>query len=59
MTTAIKTAATSQQQVREPTRELTVDQLALVIGGAPSAAPKNPPVYYTITMENTMISSVR
>jgi hypothetical protein len=57
MTTAIKTAATTRQ-VREPTRELTVDQLALVIGGAPSAAPKKPPVYYTVSMENTMISSL-
>jgi hypothetical protein len=57
LTTAIETAATTQQ-VREPIRELTVHELALVIGGAPSAAPKKPPVYYTITMENTMISSV-
>ena len=57
MTTAIKTAATSQQQVREPTRELTVDELALVIGGAPSAAPKNPPVYLTMTMDHVMVSS--
>jgi hypothetical protein len=55
MTTAIKIAATSQQ-VREPTRELTADELALVIGGAPSAAPKKPEVYLTYTMENTMIS---
>ena len=58
MTTAIKTAATSQQ-VREPTRELTADELALVIGGAPSAAPKKPQVYLTYTMENTMISGYR
>jgi hypothetical protein len=55
MTTALKTAATSQQ-VREPTRELTMDELVQVSGGAPKAAPKSPPAYYTITLENTMIS---
>jgi hypothetical protein len=57
MTPVIKTAATSQQQVRELTRELTVDELVQVSGGAPSAAPKkDPQVYRTYTLENTMIS---
>jgi hypothetical protein len=37
MTSAIKTAATSQQ-VREPTGELTADELALVTGGGTSSA---------------------
>ena len=39
MTTAINATATNAQS-REPTRELTEDQLAQVSGGAPSAPPK-------------------
>ena len=39
MTTTINATATNAQS-REPTRELTEDQLAQVSGGAPSAAPK-------------------
>ncbi|HEY7247207.1 MAG TPA: hypothetical protein VH678_25320 [Xanthobacteraceae bacterium] len=33
MTATIKPAATSKQEVREPSRELSVDELALVAGG--------------------------
>ena len=49
MTTTINATATNAQS-REPTRELTEDQLAQVSGGAPSAAPKDPPVRESISL---------
>jgi|SoimicMinimDraft_3_1059731.scaffolds.fasta_scaffold110482_2 bacteriocin-like protein len=50
MTTTINATATNAQS-REPTRELTEDQLAQVSGGAPSAAPKpkDPPVRESVS----------
>jgi hypothetical protein len=55
MTTVIKTAATSQQ-VREPTRELTADELALVIGGAPSAKGDQPMETLSLSFSKVMFT---
>jgi hypothetical protein len=51
MTTSIKIAAKSKQ-VREPSRELNADELALVAGGTPSAKPSaTPKEFLTFTFK--------
>jgi hypothetical protein len=58
MTAEIKPAAApDKKEVHEPSRELNVDELASVVGGAPSAKPSAKlETYLTITLNNTMIS---
>jgi bacteriocin-like protein len=58
MTNANNKFRATSKQLREPTCELTEDELEHVSGGKPSAAPKDQPVHYlTYKLETASISS--
>jgi bacteriocin-like protein len=47
----------AERELTNQSNELTVDELEHVSGGDGTAKPKDPPVYFTITLDHVMISS--